>query len=110
MGKEPCTKYTVVFTRRCDRIYKKMQKKLDTRLSKKIEDVLESLETDPLLGRKKVGPLDGKRSVRIDEFQFRVVYEVDDTQCWIIVHAVGHHNRVYDRLISYLKSQGMIGG
>ena len=106
MGKGPCTKYTVVFTRYCDRIYKKMQKKMDPRLYRKIETVLESLETDPELGKREAGPLAGKRSARIDEFQFRVVYEVDDARCWIIVHAVVHHRRIYSHLTNYLKGRG----
>ena len=85
-----------------------MQKKMDTRLYRKVEAVLASLETDPELGRREVGPLAGKRSARIEEFHFRVVYEVDDTRCWIIVHAVGRHRRIYDDLINYLKARGMI--
>lgn len=106
MGREQCTKYTVVFTRHCDRIYKKMLKKMDGRLRDQIDMAFKSLRSNPVLGKKLTEELEGCRSVRINEFQYRVVYEIDDARCWIIIHAVGHRSHVYDQLISYMRSHG----
>lgn len=106
MGKGPCAKYTIVFARYCDRIYKKMQKKMDGRLYKQIEAEIEDLTLDPLKGKILVGDLKGMRSVRIDEFRYRIAYEVDDTRCWIIVQNIGHRSYIYDNLKAYLRSHG----
>lgn len=106
MDKGPCAKHTIVFTRYCDRIYKKMQKKMDGRVYKQIEAEFEALTSDPLKGKKLIGDLEGMRSVRIGEFRYRIVYEVDDAKCWIIVQSIGHRSYVYDDLKAYLKSHG----
>ena len=106
MDKGPCAEYGVDFTERCHSDYQKLQKKMDAGVYGKIEAVFESLGSNPLLGHKLVGPLEGKRSASVHNH--RVIYEINDTGCQVTIHAVGHHNRVYQDLVHYLKAHGLI--
>ena len=108
MGKGPCAEHTVDITEVCYSDYQKKQKKMDSRLYASVESVFESLKTNPILGHKLRGPLEGKRSAVVDEFAYRIIYEINSRECKIIIHAVGHHNRVYQELIRYLKTCGLI--
>lgn len=68
---------------------------MDRRLYGSIAACLDRLKTDPRLGKKLAGNLAGLRSARVDNFAYRVVYEVNDADCIVIVRAILHRSAVY---------------
>lgn len=42
--------------------------------------------------------LKGMRSIHINKFSYRIVYEVDYDACIVTVHKIGHRKSVYDNL------------
>ena len=105
MGKGYCAEYEVGFTETCRSAYQKLQKRMDPRLYRKIEGVFDSLKTAPRLGHKLTGPLRGKSSAPVPEFDYRIIYEINDARCQVTIDAVGPHN-TYKKLERYLRSRG----
>ena len=89
---------------RCEKLYKKFRKKANPKLLKIINDSIDQLETNPKLGQELSQDLKGMYSIHIDQFHYRIVYEVkQDNLCNIItVHAIAHRNDVYSDLAKYL--------
>lgn len=87
-------KYKVSLAPRCSKEYKKLAKKSDPNLMDAIEKEIDRLETDPKAGKEMERDLDGLRSIRIDKYAFRIVYEIMGSN--VQIHAIGHRKNVYD--------------
>lgn len=98
MEAEGCKEYVVHMTKQCQRGYEKSSKRLDRRLHDIIESELKTLHHDPHRGPKLEMNLKGMRSIHINKFSYRIVYEVDYDACIVTVHKIGHRKSVYDNL------------
>ena len=98
MEERKCKEYQIRMVSQCGRSYKKAAKKMDRRLYGAIAACLDRLKTDPLFGKKMAGSLAGLHSARVANFAYRVVYEVDDADCIVTVHAILHRGTVYGDL------------
>ena len=56
------------------------------------------LDTVSSPGKKLAGNVAGLRPARVDNFAYRIVYEIDDADCIIIVHAILNRGAVYANL------------
>ena len=102
-GEDNCIKYTVELSPRCDKEYKKLAKRCDPKLLKQINDCVDGLETNPNLGESLSQDLAGMRSIHINQFHFRIVYEVNDNPSHkITIHVIAHRKDVYSDLSKYL--------
>lgn len=106
-GEDPCIEYTVELSSRCDKSYKKLSKKCDPKLLKSINDYIDQLETNPELGEELSQDLKGMRSIHINPFHYRIVYQVENGNpiSKITIHAIAHRKEVYDELSKYLGRQ-----
>lgn len=77
MEAEGCKEYEVHMTRQCQRDYGKLSKKMDRRLHEHVEPELDALRCDPHRGSRLGQNLKGMRSIHIDKFSYRIVYEAD---------------------------------
>lgn len=102
-GKGHSIKNTVTFTPRCNKAYKKLVKRCDPQLRKIIEDNISQLRVNSELGEELRQNLKGRRSIHIDQFKFRIVYEIkkDGRETTIVIQAIGHRKGVYDDLAAY---------
>ena len=68
-------KNIVELSPRCDRSYKKFAKKADPKLRKAVNDCIDELEKNSELGKELTQDLKGMRSIRLNAFDYRIVYE-----------------------------------
>lgn len=54
------------------------------------------LAKNPKVGKEMERELDGFRSIRIEEFKFRIVYKINGKS--VEIYAIGHRKNVYDLL------------
>lgn len=103
-GKNPRIKNTVNLSPRCAKFYKKLSKRADPKLLKAINKCINGLEDNSELGKELTQNLNGMRSIRLNSYRYRIVYEVvqGDPPNKIIVHAIAHRKEVYDELAKYL--------
>ncbi len=103
-SKSPDIRYTVDLSARCEKVYKKLVKRCDPKLLEQINEVINSLETNPGLGEELTQDLKGMRSVHLNQFHYRIVYEVerDNSHARVTVHAIAHRKEAYDKLTKYL--------
>ncbi len=92
---------TVELSNRCGKNYKKLAKKSDPKLLKAINGAIDDLESNPHLGKKLTQDLKGMRSIRLDPFRYRIVYEVKRDEGKITVHVIAHRSKVYDDVAKY---------
>ncbi len=92
---------------RCKKLYKKFTKKADPKLLRIINDSIDQLETNSKLGQELSQDLKGMYSIHINQFPYRIVYEVEQGNPGniITVHAIAHRNDVYSDLAKYLGLQ-----
>jgi len=62
---------------------------------KRIKNALESLQTNPNLGKQLVGPLKGLRSLRVGNY--RIIYKKENKDLVILVVAVGQRINIYKK-------------
>lgn len=62
---------------------------------KRIKNALESLQTNPNLGKQLVGPLKGLRSLRVGDY--RIIYKKENKDPVILVVAVGQRKNIYKK-------------
>ena len=74
MEERECKEYRIKTVSRCKRSYKKNAKRVDRRLYGAIEACLEALRGDLLPGKKPTGQLAGMRSIRVDDFAYRIAF------------------------------------
>ena len=91
-----CEECTVHMSEWCQRGYKKASKKTDRRLREIVESELDLLRHDARRGSKLERDLKGMYSIHIDQFSYRIVYEVDHSACNITVHKIGRRKSAYD--------------
>ena len=84
---------------RCQREYSKASKKMDRRLHEIVESELDILRHNPRRGSKLKRNLEGMRSIHIDEFSYRIVYEIDRATCRVIIYRIRHRKAAYDGLV-----------
>jgi len=94
----------VSLSKRCEKKYKKLAKKCNPKLLKMINDNIDQLETNPKLGEELSQDLEGLRSIHINQFHFRIVYEVEECnpRNKITVHVIANRKDVYSELAVYL--------
>lgn len=102
-GEDSCIKNTVELSPRCDKSYKKLSKKADPNLLKAINESIDELEENSELGKKLTQDLKGMRSIRLNPFRYRIVYEVQEgsPSKKIIVYTIAHRNKAYSELEKY---------
>lgn len=102
-GEDSCIKNTVELSPRCDKSYKKFSKKADPNLLKVINKNIDELETNPELGEILTQDLKGMRSIHLNSFHYRIVYEIvkGNPSNRIIVHIIAHRKEVYDETAKY---------
>lgn len=102
-GEDKCLKYTVNLAKRCEKTYKKFSKKGNRKLLKTINEYLDQLETNPDLGKELTEDLKNLHSIQIQEFHYRIVYEVHKyPDCVIDVYVIAFRKDVYKELARYL--------
>lgn len=102
---------TVELSSRCSKAYKKLERRADPRLVKAIRDSIDELRGNAELGKELKQDLKGMRSIRLDAFSYRIVYEVQERSpsVKIIVHAVAHRKSVYSEASRYLGAHAYAG-
>ena len=98
MDAKKCQDYEVYMTNQCRREYRRACKRMDSGLRDAIESELELLRGNPRRGDELERDLDGMRSIHINEFSHRIVYDVDNNLCRITIHAIHHRKSVYSDL------------
>ena len=89
----------VELSKHCERSYKKLSKKGDPKLLKAINSTIDELRVNPRLGKELTQDLKGMRSVRLNAFRYRIVYELNPGK--IIIHVIDHRNDAYDDVAKY---------
>ena len=79
----------VYFTPNTQKIVNKLR---DKKLEKRILGAKSKLETNPLIGKKLTGKLDGQYSLRI--WPYRIVYFINQ-QKDVIITDIGHRKDIY---------------
>ncbi len=102
-GEDPCIKNIAELSIRCAKSYKKLSKKADPNLLKAVNGCIDELEENPELGKELTQDLKGMRSIRLNAFHYRVVYEVvkGNPSNRIIIHIIAHRKNVYDEMAKY---------
>lgn len=100
-GKDFGIEFEVRLSKRCEKAYKKLSKKADPKLLKTVNDTIDKLKINPHLGKKLTQDLNGMRSIRLKEFCYRIVYEVEKNSGNIIIHGIVHRTKVYDDIAKY---------
>lgn len=90
--------YTIKWTDKRKRDYKKRSKRMDPRLKKIVELEICLLDHDPRRGSELKWNLNDMRSVHIDQFSYRIVYETDYATSTITLDSIEPRGRVYDNL------------
>ena len=90
----------VEFTNQCRKDYKKL-KKSQPGLLAAVNSQIGEIGRDPEIGKEMITDLMGFRSVRIDEFCFRIVYRVEGDR--VLVHAIRHRKDVYQEMSRRLR-------
>lgn len=86
--------YEIKFTRAADKAFSSLPSKIQDR----IDDALDTLESDPWpLGHKK---LKGSKKVlyRVRVGDYRVVYQVEEQKLVVVLIRIGHRKEVYRNL------------
>lgn len=100
-GEDSCIEIEVGLSKRCNKSYRKLSKKADPKLLKAINDTIDELKINPQLGKELTQDLKGMRSIRLNTFHHRIVYEVKDNPGKIIVHVIAHRKNVYVDVAKY---------
>ncbi len=89
---------------RCEKAYKKLAKRCDPKLLKIINESIDQLKINPNLGQELKQDLKGMRSIHINQFDYRIVYEVKENnpKNIITVHTISHRKNAYSDLSTYL--------
>lgn len=74
----------------------------NSRLRDEVDRILERIAHDPKIGRELTSDLFGMRTVASTDGKYRVIYELEDVRCEVVVHAVGGRKHVYDDLARML--------
>jgi len=95
---------TVELSSRCSKAYRKLEKRADPRLVKAIRDSIDELRGNAELGKELSQDLKSMRSIRLDAFNYRIVYEVRERSppVKIIIHTIAHRKNVYSEASRYL--------
>ena len=71
-------------------------RKLDSQIARRIKSITETLRTEPRPPGVKA--LTGQRGwLRIRVGDYRIVYEVRDSELVVLVIQIGHRSQIYDR-------------
>lgn len=102
-GEDSCIENMAELSTRCEKSYKKLSKKADPKLRKAINNCIDELEKNPEMGKELTQDLKGMRSIRLNAFHYRIVYEVvkGNPSNKIIVHIIAHRKKVYDEMAKY---------
>ena len=98
-------KNIVKLSDRCNKSYKKFRKKADPKLLSAINNSIDELKENSELGEELTQDLTGMRSIHLDSFHYRIVYEIkkENSSNKITIHAIGHRKSVYTELARYLR-------
>ena len=84
--------FTVIFTKRANKDYKKLSVKDQNRVAECIED----LHQQPFAGKKLDGEHDGYWSIRV--WPYRIIYTIEKHIITVMIVAIGYRKDVYRRL------------
>ncbi len=82
--------YKIIFENQPLKFFKKLEKEIQIRITKKIEE----LKTNPHLGIPLIGDLAGQWKLRIGDY--RLIYKVINNELVILVLKLGHRKNIYD--------------
>ena len=100
--KNPHIDIKIELSRYCEKSFKKFSKKADPKLLKAIKNIIAELKVNPQLGKELSADLNGMRKIRLDTFNYRIVYELKTNPNVIIIHGIAHRKNVYDDVAKYL--------
>ena len=84
--------YKIVLLPTAKKAYKRLFKS-DKTLFSRIDNALESLKTDPHLGKPLKDKLKGKYSLRVGVY--RIIYSIDKGKITIYILDIGHRREIY---------------
>jgi mRNA interferase RelE/StbE len=82
--------YKIIFEKKPLVFFKKLDKILQERIARKIEQ----LKENPQLGKPLTGNLSGLWSLRIDKY--RMIYQIRNEELIILILDLGHRKNVYN--------------
>lgn len=82
--------YKVIFEKQPLKFFKKLEKDIQIRISKKIK----TLRSSPQIGIPLIGNLSGNWKLRIGDY--RLIYKIINDELVILVLKLGHRKNIYD--------------
>jgi len=82
--------YRIIFDRQAAKFFRKLDRNIQERIGKKIQNLSEN----PELGKPLLGRMSGFWSLRIDDY--RVIYQIKKSELIILVLKIGHRKDVYN--------------
>ncbi len=94
--------YEIVFAKKCGSEYKKLKKRMIPNLLKEVEQSLDELKTNPELGEELSQDLAGMRSIHLNKYNFRILYDVKENPIkQIVILKVGYRKDFYSDFSRY---------
>ena len=94
--------YEIVFAKKCGSEFKKLKKRMNPNLLKEIEQSFDELKTNPELGEELSQDLAGMRSIHMNKYNFRILYDVkDDPSKQIVILKIGYRKDFYPDFSRY---------
>ena len=82
--------YKIIFSKKAFNFFKKLDKQIQERIAKKIEE----LKENPHLGIPLVGNLAGLWKLRTGDY--RVVYQIKNNEMVLLLLDIGHRKNIYE--------------
>ena len=82
--------YSIIFDKQAANFFRKLDRDIQERIGKKIE----SLASNPEMGKSLVGKLSGLWSLRIGDY--RAIYKIKNKELIILILKLGHRKNVYE--------------
>ena len=94
--------YEILLHTKCERELKKLRKRAAPGLIKEIKESLDGLKQNPDLGEELSQDLAGMRSIHLNKYQFRILYEKkDNPKRQVLVLKIGYRRDFYSDFAKY---------
>lgn len=94
--------YEIVFAKKCASEFKKLKKRMNPNLLKETEQSIDELKTNPELGEELSQDLAGMRSIHMNKYDFRILYDVKENPSkQIVILKVGYRKDFYSDFSRY---------
>ena len=91
---------------RCEKSYKKLEKKGDKKLLKTITENIDELKINENVGHELIRDLKGYNSIRLERFKYRIIYKIQKSisDTIVTIHVISHRNNAYSDFSAYLET------